>query len=307
MTEQITRIDRYKGCLIGLTIGDAVGTSVEFSPRGTFTPVTDMTGGGPFRLNAGQWTDDTSMALCLAQSLLDKNGFDPADQLDKYLLWYREGYYSSNGACFDIGNTTRRGLQSYERTGEPLMDESDEGSAGNGCIMRLAPVPMFFAMDRDKAVYASGQSSRTTHGARKAIQCSQLFGEVLVNALEGFSKQDILSSVRSYPEFNEIDQIAKGTYLSKHRDAIRGSGYVVSALEAALWSFAVTDNYRDAILTAVNLGEDTDTTAAICGQVAGAHYGLAGIPADWVSRVAMRDEILDLAEHLYDRAWSNEK
>lgn len=306
MTEQITRIDRYKGCLLGLAIGDAVGTSVEFSARGTFSPVTDMTGGGPFRLKAGQWTDDTSMALCLAQSLLDKDGFDPADQLDKYLLWYHEGYYSSNGRCFDIGGTTSNGLRSYERTGVPLMDDSNESSAGNGCIMRLAPVPMFFAADREKAIYLSGQSSRTTHGARKAIQCSQLFGEVLVNALSGLSTSDILANVGSYPEYPEIDQIAKGAYLNKHIDAIRGSGYVVPALEAALWSFAVTDNYRDAILTAVNLGDDTDTTAAICGQVAGAAYGLTGIPSEWVAKVTMREEILSLAERIHERAWLNE-
>lgn len=306
MTDQIETVDRYKGCLLGLAIGDAVGTSVEFSERGTFTPVTDMTGGGPFRLKAGQWTDDTSMALCLAQSLLDKDGFDPADQLDKYLLWYHEGYYSSNGHCFDIGGTTRKGLRSYELTGVPLMDDSNENSSGNGCIMRLAPVPMFFASDREEAIHLSGQSSRTTHGARKAIQCSQLFSEVLVNALTGLSKQDILANVGSYPEYPEIDQIAKGAYLKKNVDAIQGSGYVVPALEAALWSFAVTENYRDAILTAVNLGDDTDTTAAICGQVAGAHYGLAGIPLEWVAKVTMREEILNLAERIYERAWSNE-
>lgn len=306
MTGTINRLDRYQGCLLGLAVGDAVGASIEFMKRGTFTPVTDLTGGGPFKLKAGQWTDDTSMALCLAQSLLDKHGFDPVDQLDKYLLWYQEGYYSSTGVCFDIGNTTHKGLLYFKNTGVALMDDTDEYSAGNGCIMRLAPVPMFFAADREKAVHLSGQSSRTTHGARKAIQCSQLFGEVLLNAFQGMPKHEVLVNVGIYDEYPEIEDIAKGAYLTKNVDQIRGSGYVVTALEAALWSFAVTDNYRDAILTAVNLGDDTDTTAAICGQVAGAFYGLDGIPKDWVAKVAMREEILELGKQIYYRAWANE-
>lgn len=302
----VDKLNKYKGCLLGLAIGDAVGTSVEFMPRGSFPPVTDMTGGGPFKLEAGQWTDDTSMALCLAQSLLDKDGFDPADQLDKYLLWHQEGYYSSNGRCFDIGNTTWKGLMAYKDSGVALMDDTDEYSAGNGCVMRLAPVPMFFAADREKAIHFSGQSSRTTHGAKQAILCSQLFGEILLNAFNGLDKKQILTHTGSFPEYPKIDQIARGAYITKSRDEIRGNGYVVTALEAALWSFERTDNYRDAILTAVNLGEDTDTTAAICGQVAGAYYGLAGIPSEWVEKVAMREKILDLAERIYAKAWGNE-
>src|SRR5436309_15906657 len=111
--------DRFRGCLLGLACGDAVGTAVEFAPPGSFPPVEDMVGGGPFRLEAGEWTDDTAMALCLATSLLEKEGFDPVDQLQRYVRWWREGYLSSNGRCFDIGNTVRAALRRFEQTGEP--------------------------------------------------------------------------------------------------------------------------------------------------------------------------------------------
>jgi ADP-ribosyl-[dinitrogen reductase] hydrolase len=127
-----TVLDRYQGTLLGLACGDAVGTTVEFCPRGSFSPVTDMTGGGPFGLEAGQWTDDTSMALCLAESLLEKDAFDPLDQMGRYLNWWRWGYLSSTGRCFDIGMTVRSALARYESTGEPYSGSSDPQSAGNG-------------------------------------------------------------------------------------------------------------------------------------------------------------------------------
>ncbi len=155
----------FRGCLLGLAVGDAVGTSVEFRARGTFPPVTDMVGGGPFGLAPGQWTDDTSMALCLAASLCERDGFDARDQMDRYLRWMREGYMSSTGACFDIGNTVASALRRYRETGEPFSGSTDPQSAGNGCIMRLAPIPMFYFPDIDAVERYAAESSRTTHGA----------------------------------------------------------------------------------------------------------------------------------------------
>jgi ADP-ribosylglycohydrolase len=137
--------DRYRGCLLGLAVGDALGTTLEFKPPGTFEPITDMMGGGPFGLLPGQWTDDTSMALCLAESLIACRGFDPVDQLTRYCRWYREGHLSSTGRCFDIGNTVRAAVERFGRTGEPYPGPTDPRSAGNGSLMRLAPVPLFFA------------------------------------------------------------------------------------------------------------------------------------------------------------------
>ena len=165
---------RFRGCLLGLAAGDAVGTTVEFEERGSFPPLADLVGGGPFRLKAGQWTDDTSMALCLATSLLTQKGFEPVDQMERYWKWYREGYLSSTGRCFDIGNTVREGLETYRKTGDPLSGSTDLNRAGNGSLMRLAPVPMFYFPDLPKTVHLAGESSRTTHGASECVEACQL-------------------------------------------------------------------------------------------------------------------------------------
>ena len=162
-------LERFRGSLLGLAVGDAVGTTLEFKPPGTFTPLTDMVGGGPFGLKPGQWTDDTSMALCLAESLIERRGFDPADQLSRYVRWYREGHHSSTSRCFDIGNATRAALAQFERTRKLYCGSTDPHSAGNGSIMRLAPVPLFFARRPREAIERSADSSRTTHAATSCV------------------------------------------------------------------------------------------------------------------------------------------
>src|ERR1044071_3048228 len=132
----VTTADRVRGCLIGLATGDALGTTLEFKSPGTFKPITDMVGGGPFWLRPGEWTDDTSMALCLAESIIETRGFDPVDQLRRYVRWYRHGHMSCKNCCFDIGNTTRMALHIFERTGEPYCGSTDPLFAGNGSLMR---------------------------------------------------------------------------------------------------------------------------------------------------------------------------
>lgn len=292
-------IDRYRGALLGLACGDAVGTTVEFMQRGSFPPVADMVGGGPFRLKPGEWTDDTSMALCLAESLVECNGFDAADQMRRYLKWHEEGYWSSTGRCFDIGSTTCAALDDFKRTGNPFSGSTDPHSSGNGCIMRLAPVPMFFYPDRETAIKMSGESSRTTHGSFECNEASRLFGAMLFTALGGASKDGILTGhgLNGFAS-KGIQAIAEGRYRDKAEHEIHGTGYVVQSLEAALWCFYHTDNFRDAVLKATNLGKDSDTTAAICGQIAGAYYGESGIPANWLSRLALGNEIRTLADSL---------
>lgn len=286
---------------MGLAAGDAVGTTVEFHRRGSFAPVTDMVGGGPFNLKPGQWTDDTSMALCLATSLIEVGGFDAVDQMNRYCNWYEQGYLSSTGDCFDIGNTVSQALQQYKLSGNPFSGSTNPRSAGNGCLMRLAPVPMFYFLDRDRVVHFSGESSRTTHGATECIDASRLFGEMIFRALAGASKTEILfGNELTGIGSPAIQAIADGEYRHKTIDNIRGTGYVVESLEAALWCFWTTTTYDQAILAATNLGDDADTTAAICGQLAGAHYGELGIPSHWLSQLTMRQEITELAEQLYD-------
>ena len=289
--------------MLGLACGDAVGTAVEFSPRGSFEPISDMIGGGPFGLLPGEWTDDTSMALCIGRSLLEMGGFDARDQMERFCCWQSEGYLSSNGRCFDIGNTVRGALDRYRRTGDPYSGSTDPASAGNGSIMRLAPVPMFFSPDIEAAVYYSIESSRTTHACQEVLDACRLFGWQLARALDGATKQDLISA-ESFPGRHDgnmspsIRTIVEGEYSRKSEDQIRGTGYVVESLEAALWCFQSTNTYRDAVLAAANLGEDADTTAAVCGQLAGALYGASGIPGEWREKLAMRPEIEDMADAL---------
>ena len=290
--------DRFRGCLLGLAVGDAVGTTVEFRERGSFEPVTDMVGGGPFDLKPGQWTDDTSMALCLATSLLSRNGFDPSDQMDRYVDWYRNGDWSSTDHCFDIGNTVRQALEEYERTGDPFSGTTDPYSAGNGSIMRLAPVPLFYFPDLERILHFAGESSRSTHGALECVEACQLFGEMLFRALSGMSRDDVLFGATPGIALPKIAEIASGGYRKKSIDQIKGTGYVVESLEAALWCFYQTETFESAILQAANLGDDADTTAAICGQIAGAFYGVSGIPTQWLETLFMRAEITDLADKL---------
>ena len=235
-------LERYRGCLLGLAVGDALGTTLEFKSPGTFQSISDMVGGGPFGLKPGAWTDDTSMALCLATSLIEKKGFDALDQMERYVRWWREGYMSSTDRCFDIGNTVRAALTQFENTGEPKAGSTDPNSAGNGSLMRLAPAPLFFASDPAKAIAMAGESSRTTHGAPAAVDACRYFAGMIVGALHGTSKDELLS-----PKFSpvsgswsekslcrEVEAVAGGSFKAKEPPKIRGTGYVVQSLEAAL-------------------------------------------------------------------------
>jgi ADP-ribosylglycohydrolase len=305
-----TTLNRFRGALIGLAVGDALGTTLEFKRPGTFKPVTDITGGGPFHLKPGQWTDDTSMALCLAESLVDKQGFDPLDQLERYVRWHRQGYMSCTGECFDIGTTTSGALRRFEQTHAPFCGSENPHAAGNGSIMRLAPVPLCFAGQPGEAMARSGDSSRTTHGAAVCVDACRYMGGLIAAAVNGVGKEELLSAGYSpvpgywqaHPLCPEIEEIAAGSFKRKEPPAIRGTGYVVNSLEAALWAFARGHDFKEGALLAVNLGDDADTTGAVYGQIAGAFYGYAGIPEHWRSIVVWADAILGLAERLAEIA-----
>lgn len=297
----IPLLDRYQGCLLGLACGDAVGTTVEFQPRGSFVPLTDMVGGGPFDLAPGQWTDDTSMALCLAESLLHCDGFDPRDQMTRYVNWWQWGYLSSTGECFDIGMTTQGALQRFLVTGDPYSGVSHPNTAGNGSLMRLAPVVLFYYPNQQEIELFARDSSRTTHGAPEAVDCCALFAHILARALAGEPKDALVRHTSVSLSEAKVIGIANGSYVHKEREGIAGTGYSVASLEAALWCFQHTDSFEAAILAAANLGDDADTTAAITGQIAGAFYGLSAIPDRWLGKLHAREKIEDLSRRFHDR------
>ena len=292
--------DRAIGAFLGLAVGDAVGTTLEFRSRDAQDRLEDMVGGGPFGLPAGSWTDDTTMALALAESLADCGALDCRDLMDRYVRWWKDGEYSCTGSCFDIGNTTSAALARYERTRDPIADSTDPHSAGNGSLMRLSPVALRYWDDRALLDAVAAEQSRTTHGAETAVDACRGFAALLADAISGKAKADLLAP-RPFDGAPEISRILAGSWRGKPREEISSSGYVASTMEAALWSVARTSDFRGAVLLAANLADDADTVAAVTGQLAGALYGLGGIPDDWLSRVAWKDRLLDVADRLTSR------
>ena len=299
---RVSSLDRAQGALLGLAAGDAVGTTLEFKAPGTFEPITDLVGGGPFRLQPGQWTDDTSMGLCLAESLLDRDGHDPADQLRRYLLWREEGYFSSTGSCFDIGITTRTQLDRFRRTAIPVDPKIDEESAANGSLMRLAAVPIRWHRNLDLAIERAADSSRTTHPATSPVDTCRVHATMVAALIAGASWSEVTDPRfwRWGPLHPAVDAIARGSWTRRQPPQIRGTGYCVDALEAAIWAVDGADDFRSAVLRAANLGYDADTTAAIAGQLAGARWGASGIPAHWLDQLTSVGRIRSLAGALHD-------
>lgn len=290
---------RAIGALLGLAVGDAVGTTLEFKARDSYPPLTDMVGGGPFSLKRGEWTDDTAMALALADSLAVNPLLDVRDLMNRFVQWHEQGTYSCTGHCFDIGITTRQALAKWKRSGGPLAGSNDPMTAGNGSLMRLAPVAIRHFRDRDRLRDVAARQSRTTHAASEAVEACVVYAEAIADAIEGRPRSEILRS-RPVPTEQALSNIMSGSWRGKLRQEIRASGYVAHSLEASLWSVGRTATYRDAVLTAANLGEDADTTAAIAGQLAGALYGLGGITIDWIDDVAWSPRIQAMADKLLE-------
>jgi ADP-ribosylglycohydrolase len=295
--------DRRRGMLLGLAIGDALGAAVEFAPPGTFPEVTGFRAGGPHGLEPGEWTDDTSMALALADSIADV-GWNLDDQARRYVDWWTTGAYSVNGRVFDIGVTTSAALMRFRQSGDARTsgDRSDYAS-GNGSIMRLAPVPIayvrLFPDQLEMLIERATESSLPTHASPQCLSACAYFGLLLCGLAQGLPRDDVLrpdwgplQQLRERMSLHpEVAEVAEGSFRLRTPPRIRGSGYVVSSLEAALWAFHDAADFRQAVLRAVNLGDDADTTGAVCGQLAGAYWGESGMPVEWLEGLAARDLI----------------
>ncbi len=305
----IKLLDRYRGCMIGLAVGDAVGTTLEFKKPGTFIPIDDMTGGGQFNLRAGEWTDDTAMTLCLAESLVESKGMSARDQMKRFVRWYRQGHLSSHGECVSIGNTVRQAIESFERNDDPFAGPTNEANSGTGSLMRIAPIALYFRTTPAEAIAHASDASRTTHGSRACLDACRYFTALLIGALEGKTREELLAPRfepvpglwSDHPLEERIDAIAQGSYKGKMPPQIRGDGFVVHALEAVLWAFHRATDYRHGLLQVVNLGEDADTTGCIYGALAGAHFGVDAIPDRWRAKLVKRMIIEKFASSLLDR------
>ncbi|OBX10789.1 ADP-ribosylglycohydrolase family protein [Gallibacterium genomosp. 3] len=302
----ISLLERAKGCLLGLACGDAVGTTLEFKARKWIkTPLTDMVGGGKFNLERGKWTDDTSMAICLAESLIHCAKFDPIDQLERYYLWASTGYNSSTGNAFGIGKHTVQELINFHRTKRAYSENINPKYSGNGSLMRLAPIALYYFNHPDLGKYAQ-LSSKTTHASSACLQSCEYFAYLLQNALQGKAKAELFVIDDDLDRFDTLQGVIDLSFQTKSAEDIQGNGYVINSLEAALWAFWHTETFKDAILLAANLGDDADTTSAICGQIAGAFYGINQIPQTWLSWLYRRYDIESLAMNLISRSMDND-
>ena len=272
--------DTAKGMLLGLAVGDALGTTLELSTRDSLPPVTDMIGGGPFALDPGVWTDDTSMALCVGASLLHCKGWDAADCARRFVNWRDHGYMSATGTCFDIGRSVSAALSRFVSNGDPYAGSTDPDSSGNGGVMRLCPAVIAHHTSLRLATDVGVMQSQITHASDDCDEYAYALASFLQSG-------DLTYALHRLPA-------------STAREDILSSGYVRHSYEAAFWAFENTDSFRDCVLLAANLGGDADTVAAIAGQIAGRMYGADAIPESFLAKLAWREEIEAMADDLYD-------
>ena len=298
-------LSRARGALMGLAVGDAVGTTNEFKVAGTFKPITDMVGGGPFLLKPGQWTDDTSMALCIADSLLAMGHYDSFDVMERYQRWFSKGYRSSTDRCFDIGGQVRAALFDFEHEQRVPVTAERSNSAGNGAIMRLAPVVIAGFEHREirEIVVTAGLSARETHYSVEAEAATEVFAALLVGALLGWAPEHIINVgwASTGPAFDEMAARVISTDPAERASwESETSGYIVHGLRLAVHGLLDFPSFKDATLAIANMGGDSDTNAAIYGQLGGAYFGVEAIPASWRSTLYQGEEIDALARALVD-------
>ncbi|MBM5810956.1 MAG: hypothetical protein FJ191_03165 [Gammaproteobacteria bacterium] len=305
-----TLLERCRGLLLGLALGDALGqTTAGLRPR-TFPALTELRGGGPLQLPAGAWSDKTAMALALAASLTERDMVDAADQLQRYLLWQKDGAWSSTGRCVGISASTARALASAQWSGNPFAGSHDPARAEREPLARIGPVAALLCADPAAAVAAAEDCVRVTHQTPVVLDAARYFVALLVGALRGAARAELLAPLYApvpglwerAPLHPEIHQLAIGGW--RERSARRGARMLpaVSALTLALRVFDRGAGLTDCLLRAANLGREADANAAIIGQLAGSHYGAAGLPFRWLAQLAQRDRIEALAEALWAAA-----
>lgn len=301
--------DKIIGGILGVVTGDALGLSVQFLSRSEIRqkPVTGMRAGGAFNTPAGTWSDDSSLTLCLVESLVER-GYDVRDIADRFVRWYSEGYWTPFGEAFDVGGATAFAMQRLMKGASPLeAGPDDEHSNGNGSLMRILPAALYFAHLPEQDLIAKiCEVSRITHGHPRSLLGCSLYALLVQSLLTGRKPEeayaDILSRSETLFQGTEMERelpyyqrILDGTLPKLNDDLIESSGYVVHTLEAALWCLLTSQSFAETLLKAVNLGDDADTVGAVTGGLAGIFYGFSLIPEEWVKRLIRSKEILSLA------------
>lgn len=303
--------NKYIGSMLGLAIGDAFGAPVEFLERGKFPYIDRYYKGGKFNLSIGEYTDDTAMALCLAQSLIECNGLNQKDQLEKYIKWFKEGYMSATGRAIGCGKQVYKALFKFMATNcNECGNSKFKKGAGNGSLMRIAPIALFYKNHPLKTVMKMAEkSSYTTHGLKICADACRVYSGLIVGALDGIDKAKLLSKEyfkhicnedKDYKYDDLIKIIMEGSYKIKSEEEINSSGYVINTLEAALWAFYNTNSFKEGLILAVNLGNDSDTIGAIYGQLAGAFYGEENIDEYLKENLKNKNLIEEIALKLFE-------
>ena len=300
----IKSCDLALGAFVGLAIGDALGAPVEFSRRDTFIPVTDMRAGGYFKLPAGAWTDDTAMALCLAESLLEHPQLDLKDLLDRFCLWASKGVNTSTGVCVGIGQNTLRVLGNYHRKGDLLAPETRQKSDGNGALMRLSPVAVRHWSNPGEAKRIAELQSRATHYSDISAAACEALTLILSSLIRGHAWENASRPDPVDHWSDSIKAIVHENWGERDRESIQSTGYVVHTFEAAMWAVDTTSSFAAALLKAVKLGDDADSVGAVAGQLAGARYGLSGIPRNWLDALIDRERIEGIGRNLFSASTS---
>lgn len=294
---------RAKGAFYGNLVGDALGAPVEFQPRDSFPPVTGMLPCDTWGLPAGSFTDDGSLMLCMAASIVNAGHHDAANVLAHYLAWYLEGYMSVNGQCFDIGRTTRQAIEDYAEYGQLEARTTRDNQAGNGSVMRLAPIPVVTYNLPLAEIWAAGEaSSKTTHGAAVAVWGCGFWSALTALAIQGKTKAELLDWIRSLHTQDAYPvawaPVLECRFLTAARDTISSSGYVIDSCEAALWAFFRTESFAEGACMTVNLGRDADTVGAIYGILAGGYYGYEEIPKEWLAVLQKKEMVAEVWKDL---------
>ena len=298
--------DRFQGALLGLAVGDALAAHTQFRKPGSFAAVGDLLGGGPFDLPRGAWTDDTAMALLLAESLLECEGFDAQDQVSRYARWQRDGYGSATGQCVGISANVARALATAQYKHQPFAGSHDPAQLEKDPLSRVAPVVMYFFANAHLAVSRAAEAARITAQAPIVLDCVRLLAAMVRQALTGRDKPAILRPPRdgwmSGPTRPEVLAVYEGSYTQRMPPEITGGGHIVQALEAALWAFHRSETFREGALLAANLGRDSDVVAAVYGQLAGAYHGVSAIPGIWRNSLMKQEVVIDTADRLLTHA-----
>lgn len=307
--------DQIMGGLLGVVVGDALGLPVQFQTRSELRqdPVNGMRGWGAFNMPPGSISDDGSLTLCLAESICEA-GINPDDAAQRFLRWFNEGYWTPGGKAYDIGMSTYRAMDNLN-AGIPATQagSGEEHDNGNGSLMRIMPAAIYLAeADIDTLVAGIWNISRITHGHPRACSACYLYALLVRELLHGCTPQEAYRNLCGLPsvvlkagiadsERIHFDRILSGILPDIKESKISSSGYVIHTLEASIWCLLNSPDYDATVLKAVNLGDDTDTTAAVVGGLAGIAYGVEGIPAEWLEVLVLRDGILALANRFAER------